>query len=231
MSPVLSLRSLSAGYGSTPVVHDLDLDVRRGEIVALLGANGAGKTTTLLAIAGEANQHGGTVRYKGAPLRGRLHARARRGILLISDDRSIFHNLSVIDNLRLGRGRVAAVIETFPELGPLLSRRAGLLSGGEQQMVSVGRALAAGPDLLLIDELSLGLAPLVVDRLMAALRHTADRGTGILLVEQHARKALAVAERAYVLRRGTVALEGEGADLLARIDEVEQAYLCESTAT
>jgi len=225
MTPLLELRGVRSGYGAAPVLRDVDLTVEPGEIVALLGANGAGKSTTMLTIGGELRLQAGEVRFGGAPLRGPLHRRARRGITLITEDRALFTNLSVADNLRLGRGPVRAAIELFPELEPLLGRRTGLLSGGEQQMLKVSRALAARPRLLLIDELSLGLAPLVVDRLMDAVVSAARDGAGVLLVEQHAHKALRVASRGYVLCRGAIDLTGSGAELLDRFEDVRRAYL------
>lgn len=225
MSALLELRGVRSGYGAVPVLRDLDLTVDRGEIVALLGANGAGKSTTMLTIGGELKLQGGEISFDGRPARGPLHRRVRRGMALITETRALFPALTVADNLRLGRGSVDDALALFPELEPLLSRRAGLLSGGEQQMLSVSRALAARPELLLVDELSLGLAPLAVDRLLDALVAAAARGTGVLLVEQHARKALAIATRGYVLCRGAVNLSGTAADLLERDDEVRRAYL------
>lgn len=225
MTALLELEGVSTGYAAAPALHDIDLNVDEGEIVALLGANGAGKTTTMLTIAGDLPLWTGTLRFEQRPLRGPLHQRARRGISLIAEDRSLFMRLSVADNLRLGRGQLDCALEAFPELEALMGRPAGLLSGGEQQILSVARVLAAQPRLLVIDELSLGLAPMVVDRLLVALRAVADAGSAVLLVEQHARKALGIADRAYVMRRGHVALHGHCSDLLARFDGVERAYL------
>jgi branched-chain amino acid transport system ATP-binding protein len=225
MTNLLELRGVSSGYGSAPVLRGVDLVVGRGEIVALLGANGAGKSTTMLTIAGELALRTGSIDFDGAPLRGPLHRRARRGVALVTEDRALFSRLTVADNLRLGPGGIAGAIELFGELEPLLGRRAGQLSGGEQQMLALGRALSGRPRLLLVDELSLGLAPLIVDRLLAAVETVAAAGTGVLLVEQHARKALRLAQRAYVLCRGAIELEGAGRDLLDRMGEVEVAYL------
>ena len=220
----LDVAGLTAGYGDVPVLHGLDLRVEPGELVALLGPNGAGKTTTMLALAGVLPSTG-TVRFEGTPLTGPLHRRARRGIGLIPEERAVFRQLSTRTNLSLGSGGVDGALSLFPELEALLDRQAGLLSGGEQQMVVLARALAAAPRLLLVDELSLGLAPLIVKRLLTALREAAGRGLGVLLVEQHAGQALAVADRGYVLRRGTIELEGTGDDLLTRLDEIERSYL------
>src|SRR4051794_38617401 len=173
-APVLELRGLSAGYDDLAVVRDVDLKVMRGEIVALLGANGTGKSTTILTAAGELPPIGGEVRWRGTVTTAPLHVRARMGMSFVPEERSVLMSMSVRDNLLLGPGGIERATELFPELRPLLGTRAGLLSGGEQQMLSLARALAANPVALLLDELSLGLAPLVVDRLFAALRRAAD---------------------------------------------------------
>jgi branched-chain amino acid transport system ATP-binding protein len=221
---MLEIRGLTAGYGDVPVVHGIDLRVDAGEVVALLGPNGAGKTTTLLALGGVLPSTG-EVRYGDQPLTGPLHRRARLGLGLITEERAVFRQLSTRTNLALGAGGVDGALEVFPELDRLLDRKAGLLSGGEQQMVVLARALAARPRLLLVDELSLGLAPMMVARLLTALGEAAADGMGVLLVEQHARQALEIAARAYVLLRGAIELEGTGADLLARLPEIERTYL------
>ncbi|MCX4095602.1 ABC transporter ATP-binding protein [Nocardia sp. alder85J] len=224
---VLKATGLDVGYGDTLVVRGLDLEVRAGEVVALLGANGAGKSTTISALAGILQPSAGSVTWRGQPARGSLHRRVRRGLALVPEQRSVIFGLSTKDNLRMGRGSIGAALDLFPELKPFLSRKAGLLSGGQQQMLTLARALATEPELLLADELSLGLAPLVVDRLLAAVRQAADRGAAVLLVEQQVRKALKNSDRAYVLRRGRIALEGRSSDLLGRIAEIEQSYLSE----
>ena len=221
---MLEIRGLTAGYGDVPVVHGIDLTVGAGEVVALLGPNGAGKTTTLLALGGVLPSTG-EVRYDDRPLTGPLHRRARLGLGLITEERAVFRQLSTRTNLALGAGGVDGALEVFPELDRLLDRKAGLLSGGEQQMVVLARALAARPRLLLVDELSLGLAPMMVARLLTALGEAAADGMSVLLVEQHARQALEIAARAYVLLRGAIELEGTGADLLARLPEIERTYL------
>jgi len=223
--PLVSVRGLAAGYGELAAVRDLDLEVHPGEVVALLGPNGAGKSTTLLTIAGELAPLAGEVRCLGATGRVPLQARARRGLAFVPEERAVISSLSVAGNLRLRRGATADALELFPELEPLVHRRAGLLSGGEQQMLTLGRALAGDPRLLLVDELSLGLAPLVVQRLLRAVRAAADRGVGVLLVEQHASEAMRVADRVIVLRRGRVVLEGAAADLRGHVGDLEQAYL------
>jgi branched-chain amino acid transport system ATP-binding protein len=225
MTALLELSGLRAGYGEQEVVHDLSLTVDAGEIVVLLGANGAGKTTTMLTIAGVLPAMGGVLTFDGAPLAGPIHRRARRGIGFLSEERSVFMGLTALANLQLGRGPIDAAISLFPQLESLLDRKAGDLSGGEQQMLTLARALAGEPKLLLIDELSLGLAPIIVERLLEAIKAAAARGVGVLMVEQHAHKALGVADHAYVLRRGEVSLSGTAADLRSRFDQVERSYL------
>jgi len=211
-------------YADVTAVNGLDLDVLRGECFGLLGPNGAGKTTTLLALGGVLPSTG-EVRFEDRPLTGPLHRRARRGVGFITEERAVFRQLSTRTNLALGAGGVDGALAVFPELERLLDRKAGLLSGGEQQMLVLARALAARPRLLLVDELSLGLAPLMVTRLLAAVGEAASDGMSVLLVEQHARQALDAADRAYVLLRGAIQLEGTGADLLARLPEIERTYL------
>ena len=216
---------MSAGYGALPVVRSLDLHVEPGEVVALLGPNGAGKTTTMLALAGDLPLQAGHVSLAGQRTRAALHRRVRRGLGFVSEERSVFMSMTVAENLRLGRCGVAAALRLFPELEPRLGVRAGLLSGGEQQMLALARALARAPKLLLADELSLGLAPLAVARLHDAVREAAtERGVGVLLVEQHVRKVLRIANRVYVMRRGRVVLEGNAAELRDS-DLIEQSYL------
>ena len=222
---LLSVEGLSAGYSGADVIRSLDLRIDEGEVVALLGPNGAGKTTTLLALAGVLAPTSGTVRYRGEPLRGALHRRARRGVSYIGEGGAVFSRLTTLANLKLGAGRVEDALALFPELEPLLKRRAGLLSGGEQRMLSLGRSLAAKPDLLLVDELSLGLAPLIVTRLLERLRAAADAGTAVLIVEQHASQVLSVSDRGHVLRRGRLVMSGTGAELLASSGALESAYL------
>ncbi|GAA3884250.1 ABC transporter ATP-binding protein [Leifsonia kafniensis] len=216
---------LSAGYHGQPIVHDLDLEVRAGEMVGLFGANGAGKTTTLLTLAGEIKPLGGTLEFDGAPHPGSLHQAAKNGLALLTDDRSIFAPLTVRDNLRLGRGSVADALSHFPELEEHLDRQAGLLSGGQQQILSVARILASQPKVVLADELSLGLAPLIVKRLLAALRSAADAGAAVLIVEQHVPVALSTVDRALVLVRGSIALESDARTLRATPDVISDLYL------
>lgn len=224
MSAVLEARDVHAGYGRVTVVRDLNLRVQAGEVVALLGRNGAGKTTALLTLAGAIRPFSGEVRFLGEPDKSSLGGRARRGLGLMTDDRSIFFGLSVRENLRLARG-TADVLSLFPELARLLDRPAGLLSGGEQQMLGLAAVLSREPKLLLIDELSFGLAPRIVQRLMKAVRQAADTGTAVVLVEQFARLALDVADRAYVLVNGRVGSAGTTDELRANIGELESNYL------
>jgi branched-chain amino acid transport system ATP-binding protein len=225
MSALLEVENVSAGYSGHPVVEGVNLEVEAGQVVALLGANGAGKTTSLMTIAGEVPLLAGQVQISGVPVESKLHQRAREGLALVTEDRSVFFQMTVLGNLRAGRCDIAEAVRIFPELKRLMSRQAGLLSGGEQQMLSVGRALARRPKILIVDELSLGLAPMVVVRLLDAVREAADSGVGVLLVEQHLEQALRVADRAYVLRRGTVAFSGTAADMRNRRHEIEDSYL------
>ena len=228
---VVAARGLTAGYAGTPAIHDVDLEVRAGEVVALLGANGAGKTTTLLALAGEVPPMAGTVSIDGDQRRRRLHQRARRGLGYLTEERCVFLQLTGWQNLRLGRGRPDRALALFPELEEHLGKKAGLLSGGQQQMLALGRVLASAPRVLLADELSLGLAPLVVQRLLAAVRAAADEGVAVVLVEQHVRQALAVADRVHVLRRGRVVLSGDAEDLREDADGIAAHYLTAAPAT
>ncbi len=230
--PVLELDAMSTGWGGVASVHALDLTVADGELVALLGANGAGKTSTLLAISGVVGLLGGTVRVGGQPIVARPDQMARRGVAHAPQDRGVLAGLTVAEQLRLaagpgaaGRSAIAVALERLPALGPLLGRRGRLLSGGEQQQVSLGRAMAARPRLLLVDELSVGLAPAAVNDSLAVLRGMADDGVAVLVVEQFASLALAVADRAYVLHQGRVAFAGAAADLAARPQVLEAAYL------
>ena len=225
--PLLQTRLLKAGYLGREVVNSVDLHVNQGEVVCLLGPNGAGKTTTLLTIAGELVPVDGLVMFDNVPTWTPMHQRVRSGgIGLVTEERLVFTRMSARDNLRVGGGSVEAALELFPELEPRLSVRGGMLSGGEQQMLALARALSRRPSLLLADELSLGLAPKIVDRLLGAVRAEADeRGTGALIVEQHARKALRYADRMYLMARGQIRLELPAAEAMQRLDEIEDAYL------
>ncbi len=236
-TPVLQVDSLTTGYSGVPVVWDLSLQVAPGEVVALLGPNGAGKTTTLLTLSGLVKPLKGTVSVLGhAVTAGRPHKIARLGVAHVAEDRSLFFELTVVENLRLGRvqGRrrreqsVQNALDLFPALKPLLDRRAGLLSGGEQQMLAMARALVSEPKMLMVDEMSLGLAPVIVERMLPVVRRIADEtGAGVLLVEQHVHMALEIADRAYVLNHGHLALSGSASDLLERKELLEVSYLGE----
>ncbi len=233
MRPLLQTRSLKCGYLNRAVVQGVNLKVHQGEVVCLLGPNGAGKTTTLLTIAGELTPVDGIVMFGNTPTFTPMYQRIRRGgIGLVTEERLVFTKLSARDNLRVGGGSVEAALELFPELEPRLGVRGGMLSGGEQQMLALARALSRQPSILLADELSLGLAPIIVDRLLGAVRKVADTtGTGALIVEQHARKALAVSDRMYLMARGQILLELPAADALGRLDEIEETYLAGTSET
>lgn len=233
MSAALEIERLTAGYDGAAVVRDLELTVGAGEIVALLGANGAGKTTTLRTVSGLVHPMAGAIRVSGRDLAGLPPAsRARLGIAHVPESRGLFFGLTVAEHLRLGylRERLdeAVAYEYFPALVDLRHRRAGLLSGGEQQMLAVGRALARRPSLLLLDELSLGLAPVIVERLLPVVRRYAtESGCGVLLVEQHVGLALEVADRGYVLSHGTVTTHQPADRLRQDRDLILAGYLGE----
>ena len=225
MTALLEARGLSAGYGGIAVVRGLDLEVQPGQVVALLGPNGAGKTTTLRTLAGLQPSLAGSVSFKGSGRRPALHRLAKRGLAYVSEQRSVFMQLTTAQNLRVGGVDVDAVTAVFPDLGPLLGRRAGLLSGGEQQMLTLARALARRPDLLMADELSLGLAPLVVERLLGAVRAAADAGVGAVIVEQHVHRVLEIADRVVVLRQGRVELDADADTARRAVADIEAAYV------
>ena len=235
---LIEVTDLTAGYRGVPVVRNINLTVGAGEVVALLGPNGAGKTTTLLSISGILRPLAGTIMVLGAPVRaGRTPEIAQRGLAHVPEDRSLFFSLSVQENMRLGlsgprssrRQAYERALELFPALGPLRDRRAGLLSGGEQQMLAMARALVSRPKAILVDEMSLGLAPVIVERLLPVVRRVAeDTGAGVLLVEQHVHMALAVADRAYVMDRGRIVMHGPAAELIHRKDLLEVSYLGEA---
>jgi branched-chain amino acid transport system ATP-binding protein len=235
MTPVLEIDGLTAGYDHAAVVRDLRLDVAAGEIVALLGANGAGKTTTLRAVSGLVRPMDGAIRFQGRDLRRvQPSARAKLGIAHVPENRGLFFGLTVAEHFRLGyRGErldADAAYRYFPALAELRDRRCGLLSGGEQQMLAVGRALARHPTLLLLDELSLGLAPVIVERLLPVVRDYAEEsGCGVVLVEQHIELALTIAHRGYVLSHGEIALQGEAAELRANHELLVSSYFGEHT--
>ncbi len=231
---MLSVKRLTSAYGRIEALHDVSLDVRAGEIVALIGANGAGKTTLLRAISGVQAIAAGTIRFEDKPVeRLSSHMRVALGIIQVPEGRQLFTPLCVEDNLRLGAwlrrpadvtADIARVYAMFPMLDSLRKVPAGALSGGQQQMLAIGRALMSNPRLLLLDEPSMGLAPILVDRIFDTIVDLKRNGLTILLVEQNARAALAIADRAYVLETGRVTLSGTGADI--QVDQrVQQAYL------
>ena len=231
---MLSAENLCSAYGRIEVLHGISLEVRAGEIATLVGANGAGKTTLLRAISGVQPITSGTIRFEGESLnRVPSHLRVALGIAQVPEGRQLFGPLSVEDNLKLGAwSRRAAEIEPqmsrvyalFPMLDELRKAPAGALSGGQQQMLAIGRALMAQPRLLLLDEPSMGLAPILVDRILATIETLKREGLTILLVEQNARAALAIADRAYVLETGMITMSGTAAEI--RFDtRVREAYL------
>jgi len=233
---VLDIEQLTAGYEEAAVLRGLDLTVGEGEVVALLGANGAGKTTTLRAISGIVQPMAGSVAFAGRDLAGvSVSGRARMGIAHVPESRGLFFGLTVAEHFRLGhRGErldTEAAYRYFPALTELRDRRCGLLSGGEQQMLAVARALARRPKLLLLDELSLGLAPLIVERLLPVVREYAtDTGCGVLLVEQHIQLALTITDRGYVLSHGEVVLHDRAEALRGNRDLLLASYFGERSA-
>lgn len=230
MNALIQAEKVSAGYGKMAVIREVDLHVGPGEVVALLGANGAGKTTTLLTLAGELTPRAGEVRFLGRPTRAPMHARCRNGLGFLTEGRSVIMNMTVADNLKLAGVTPAVACAHFPALERILRRRAGLCSGGEQQMLSLARALGREPRVLLADELSLGLAPIVVANLLRAVRSAADeRGVGVLLVEQHISQALSIADRVYVMERGRIVLSGTADEVRGELARVEAAYLTGSS--
>jgi branched-chain amino acid transport system ATP-binding protein len=231
---MLEIARLSAGYGGPDVLNDISLQVQAGEIVAVVGTNGAGKTTLLNTIAGLIKPSAGAIRLNGTDIGGRPAERVvRSGLSLVPEGRQVIAPLSVEDNLLVGaysrrdggaKATLAEVYDRFPRLRERYRQPAGLLSGGEQQMLAIGRALMAGPRVLLLDEPSMGLAPLVVSEIFALLADLNGLGLAILLVEQNARKALALATRGYVLEGGRIVLEGPAKELAAS-PAVVDAYL------
>ena len=236
MSAILEVRDLEVSYGSIKALKGVSLSLSEGEIVTLIGANGAGKTTTLRAIMGLVPVLSGEVRYGGEPTRSRpTHRLVREGLVLVPEGRVVFANLSVQENLEMGAysrrdrgiaGDFEKVYALFPRLKERLRQTAGTLSGGEQQMLAIGRALMSKPRVLLLDEPSLGLAPIVVHAIFEAIEAIHQAGVPVLLVEQNANAALRHSNRAYVLETGQVALEGTSAEVAAN-PKVKEAYLGE----
>jgi len=232
---MLEVRGLVVRYGGITALRKVDLKVDQGEIVCLVGANGAGKSTLLLAVSGLVRPSAGRIIFEEQDIAGHKASRLpRRGLILVPEGRRVFANLSVSENLALGgyvyprdarqRQDLDEVLEMFPRLAERLSQKAGTLSGGEQQMLALGRALMGRPRLLMMDEPSLGLSPLLVAEVFHTIRRIRERGVTVLLIEQNASAALAVADRGYVLEVGKVVLSGTGRDLAAD-PRVQRAYL------
>jgi branched-chain amino acid transport system ATP-binding protein len=236
-SPVLELDGLTAGYDAAAVVRNLDLAVGSGEVVALLGPNGAGKTTTLRAVSGLVRPMAGVIRLDGEDVAKRSPAtRAKLGIAHVPEGRGVFYGMTVAEHFRLGyRGEqldAKIAYEYFPQLSELQDRRVGLLSGGEQQMLALGRALARRPRLLLLDEMSLGLAPVIVERLLPVVStYAKESDCAVLLVEQHIHIALAVADRGYVLSHGELVIHETADTLRADHQLILSGYLGEQETT
>ena len=231
---ILTVDHLSAAYGGIRAIDDISFYVDRGEIVAMLGANGAGKSTLLKCLSGEHKRSAGEISFDGQPLPNHCHQIVERGISIVPEGRQIFYKLTVLENLMVGccqrndkdeiQKDLEKVYKLFPRLQERTKQYGGLLSGGEQQMLAIARGLMARPKLLMLDEPSLGLAPIIVKQIMETLSEIAQSGTTILLVEQNAKKALELCDRAYVMNVGHIAMSGSGKDLLAD-EQLMQAYL------
>ena len=231
---MLVVDDVFSGYGKSQVLHGVSLSVNEGEIVALIGANGAGKTTLLKTISGLIQTRSGTIKFQNTEIQNlSAHRIVESGVSQVAEGRAMLKRMTVLENLRIGahvrkdkevRQDIDQIFSKFPVLGERQDQLAGLLSGGEQQMLAIGRALMARPRILLLDEPSLGLAPMVVTEIFRTLRALRDDETTIFLVEQNARRALQVADRGYVLERGQIALEGTGQRLLDD-EKIQQTYL------
>ncbi len=237
--PVLSIRGLRVSYGGIQAVKGVDLEVQSGELVALIGANGAGKTTTLKAVTGTQAWADGEVLYRGKSIRGvGAHALVSRGLAMVPEGRGVFARMSIVENLLMGaftrndkaeiRADTERMFETFPRLKERAEQMAGTLSGGEQQMLAMARALMSRPTLLLLDEPSMGLSPLMVEKVFEVVRAVSAQGTTILLVEQNARLALQAANRGYVMDSGLITLTGDAKKMLDD-PKVREAYLGEAS--
>ncbi len=236
---MLTIHGLRSGYGKIEVLHDVDLTIEQGQTVTLIGANGAGKTTLLKTISGLIRPNAGTIEFQGASIARRpAHRIVSLGLIQVPEGRAILKRMTVMENLLMGAFKrsdadvprdIAAVLERFPALAERREQMAGTLSGGEQQMLAIGRALMARPKLLLLDEPSLGLAPKFVTRIFLTIRELQKEGMTILLVEQNARHALRLADQACVLERGRIVLRGTGQELL-NMPEVQDTYLGQHAA-
>jgi branched-chain amino acid transport system ATP-binding protein len=230
MSSFLEVESITAGYGGVTVLRDVSLECDESRVTVLLGSNGAGKTTTLRSISGTVRPRSGAIRMDGRPLKSGNPARtAKQGLGHVPEHRALFTQLTARENLRIAstdHGSLRWMLDLLPELGPLMDRKAGLLSGGEQQMLAVGRALVRRPRTLMVDELSLGLAPQIVRRLLEVLRVLAEReGVCVLLVEQQVHLALEYAEMAYVIRDGQVRARGTPQAIREQMQDLQDTYL------
>lgn len=232
---ILELKNINVAYGATKVLHDVSLHVNPGEIVTLIGSNGAGKTTLLKSLFAAPAPSSGEIHFLGQNITSiPTHMVSKRGLSLVPEGRRIFPSMSVLENLRMGLVACAdisheaetlkKIYDLFPRLHERREQRAGTLSGGEQQMLAIGRSMMAKPKLLLLDEPSLGLAPLIVKTIFSTLKEIARDGTTIFIVEQNANQALKLANRAYVLSNGAISLTGSGLDLLSN-EDVKKAYL------
>ena len=233
-APILEIRDLAAGYGKSEVLHGINMEIRKGEIVTLVGANGAGKSTTLRTIFGLTTIREGHIRFKGQEVAGRRpHDLVRMGLAFVPQERGVFPSLTVHENLEMGgytlsreklQERVDVMLARFPRLKERRQQKAGSLSGGERQMLAIARGLMPDPELLMLDEPSLGLAPLIVAAVFEEVEAINQQGMTVFLVEQNARRALATAHRAYVMELGKIRYEGTGSELLNN-EDVQHAYL------
>lgn len=231
---LLKVEHLAAAYGGIRALDDISLEVREGEIVAVLGANGAGKSTLLKCLSRERKPSAGSIVFRGKPLPSRPYKVVESGMVIVPEGRQIFYKLSVYDNLRVGcslrkdrtgiKEDLEMVYEMFPRLKERERQYGGLLSGGEQQMLAIARGLMARPKLMMLDEPSLGLAPIIVNQIMDILKNLNEKGTTILLIEQNARKALKLCDRAYLMNVGHIVAEGRGEELVNN-EQLIQAYL------
>lgn len=232
---MLKVSNLNTFYGKIQALHDISIEVARGEIVTLIGANGAGKTTLMMSLCGDPKPASGDILYEGQSILGQTTARImRQGIAIVPEGRRVFSRLTVEENLAMGaffcddklvrEERLERVLELFPRLRERFEQRAGTMSGGEQQMLAIGRALMSEPRLLLLDEPSLGLAPIIIQQIFAIIEQLREAGVTVFLVEQNANQALKLADRGYVMEHGRIVLEDSGANLLVN-EDVRRAYL------